>query len=191
MTQINSKQKGSKNERSVARLFKDWTGFSFSRTPQSGGLHWQKQNTIGDIVCIDEKHSRKFPFSIECKFHAEVDFSYLIDETSGKKSNKLIGFWLQAKGDADKVNKIPILFVRRNMMRSHTHFVGIPTQLLNLMIIHSEVPINHELGIIQYSKGDYHITFMNSKDFFGIPYNLVYRMALKLKRLNKYGNGKE
>lgn len=34
---INSRAKGSKNERELAKLFKDWTGKEFARTPSSGG----------------------------------------------------------------------------------------------------------------------------------------------------------
>ena len=118
---VNSKNKGSKNERGVAKLFQEWTNYEFARTPQSGGLHWQKKNTVGDIVCIDEKHGRKFPFSIECKFHQELDFSHLIDGTIGKGSNKVVHFWEQCLRDAEKVNKVPILFMRKKVQPKLTN----------------------------------------------------------------------
>lgn len=181
----NSRSKGSKNERQVSKLFAQWTGYEFARTPQSGGLHWRKSNTIGDIVCIDEKHGHKFPFSIECKFHAEADFSYLIDDTTGKKSNKIFAFWDQAKGDAMRVHKIPLLFIRRNMMKSDTHFVGMPLEYFNLLMLRSEIPLAFSLGVLSFMKDTYNIAFVNSEDFFKLPYQEVYRIALRFNRLNK------
>ena len=181
---VNSKNKGSKNERSVSKLLETWTGYKFARTPQSGGLHWRNTQTIGDIVCLDEKHGRKFPFSIECKFHAEADFSYMLDSTHGKKSTKLFSFWDQAAGDASKVNKTPMLFVRRNMMKAETHFVGVPTDFwLMLNITFGEK--KPSLGIFHYSNENYHITLINSEDLFSLPYEELYRTALKLNRLRK------
>ena len=176
----NSRKKGSRNERGVAKLFNKWTGYEFARTPQSGGLHWKKQNTIGDIVCIDEIHGKRFPFSIECKFYAEIDFSYLIDETLGKKSNKLLHFWDQAKRDALTVNKIPLLFVRRNKMKADTHFIGIPLEFFNLLYLQGNTI--WELGHMAYIKGDYKIAFFNSVDFFKLPYMDCYKLARKLNR---------
>lgn len=179
----NSKTKGSKNERGVSKLFTTWTGYSFARTPQSGGLHWKKQNTIGDIVCIDEKHGKRFPFSIECKFHSEIVFSYLIDDTAGKKSKKILHFWDQASGDASVVNKVPLLFFRRNLMKQGTHFVGMPMVFFNLLMVSGDIPLP-SLGVLQYSSPTYQIAFMNSEDFFKIDYKTCYRLALKINRQN-------
>lgn len=62
----NSRNKGSRFERTIAKAWESWTGYKFSRTPGSGG--WAKaKDAMGDLVCTDEKHSRRFPFSIECK----------------------------------------------------------------------------------------------------------------------------
>lgn len=180
----NSKSKGSKNERKIAKLFQDWTGYDFARTPQSGGLHWKTKNTVGDIVCTDEIHSRRFPFTVECKFHSEVDFSYLIDSTIGKSSNKLINFWYQALEEANTVGKIPLLFVRRNMMKADTHFIGLPSILFYSLIL--ELEISHpELGTLEYidTKGN-KVVFLNSEDFFKWDYKKIYRIA---KRLTKDG----
>ena len=49
---INSRKKGSKNERFLTKLFEQWTGVEFSRVPASGGLRWKGMSEIivGDIV---------------------------------------------------------------------------------------------------------------------------------------------
>jgi Holliday junction resolvase len=116
---INSRTKGNKNERNLAKLFETWTRKKFSRTPSSGGLRWKNSQTVGDIVCTTEGHF--FPFSIEAKSHREINFEHLLylDEP------KILEFWAQAVGDAQRadVKKIPILFMRYNGMPSDLHFV--------------------------------------------------------------------
>lgn len=186
---INSRKKGNKNESSIAKLFKDWTGYDFSKTPKSGGLHWKAKNTIGDIVCTDDLHGKRFPFSIEAKFHSEVDFSYLIDTTKGKKSNKLFTFWDQASSDADRACKVPLLFIRRNLMKADTHFVGMPTSYFNALVWQLE-EFKFEYGVLTYLNNGYNVTFINSLDFFNIPYMVCYKLALKVNRISK-NNKKE
>lgn len=181
---INSRRKGSSNERSIAKLFKVWTGYDFSKTPQSGGLHWKAKNTIGDIICTDDLHGKRFPFSIEAKFHTEVDFSYLIDTTTGKKSNKILSFWDQASSDAERACKIPLLFIRRNKMKSDTHFVGMPTEYFNSLLWVLE-DFKFEYGVLTYLNKDYKITFVNSLDLFNIPYKECYKLAIKINRISK------
>ena len=73
----NSKNKGNRFERTIAKFFQDWTGYKFSRTPGSGG--WAKaKDSFGDLVCTDEKHSRRFPFSIECKSYQDLKFEHIL-----------------------------------------------------------------------------------------------------------------
>lgn len=181
----NSKNKGSKNERAISKLFIKWTGYEFARTPQSGGLHWQKQNTIGDIVCTDDKHSRRFPFSIECKFHSELDFSHLIDGTIGKGSNKVIHFWEQCLRDAEKVNKVPLLFMRKNMMKADMHFIAMPTNFF-LILLSNLGELDFNYGYIHYVGKDYLLTIVNSEDFLKLDYKTIYKLAKKITK-----NGKE
>lgn len=184
----NPKTKGSKNERGVAKLFTNWTGYEFARTPQSGGLHWKKQNTVGDIVCIDEEHSKRFYFSIECKFHAEIEFSYLLDETVSKKNNKLIEFWKQAYKDAETVNKTPLLFVRRNMMKANTHFVIMPIKFYT--DLKREISLNLDFGILIYRSQDFSFVIVNSQDFFTWDYSVCRKIGFRIKRKNLYGKNK-
>lgn len=108
----NSRNKGSRFERTIAKAWETWTGYKFSRTPGSGG--WAKaKDAMGDLVCTDEKHSRRFPFSIECKNYQEIKFEHIL---LGLKSCKIISFWEQATKDAKRAGKIPILIMRYNSM---------------------------------------------------------------------------
>lgn len=108
----NSRNKGSRFERTIAKAWESWTGYKFSRTPGSGG--WAKaKDAMGDLVCTDEKHSRRFPFSIECKNYQDIKFEHIL---LGLKSCKIISFWEQATKDAKRVGKIPILIMRYNSM---------------------------------------------------------------------------
>lgn len=107
---VNSRKKGNKAERLAAEHFTKWTGYKFSRTPSSGGLHWKKQNTIGDIVCTEE--GKFFPFCVEVKNHKEINFSHLIYlETA-----KILEFWKQCTTDSSRGNKIPLLMMRYSGM---------------------------------------------------------------------------
>lgn len=120
MSNVNSKVKGSRFERTICKWFKEWTGYEFSRTPASGGLRWKKtDNIVSDIICTDDKHSRKFPFSIECKFHKEIKFEHIL---LGNKNCKILSFWEQASSDADRGNKIPILVMKYNGMPKEEAF---------------------------------------------------------------------
>lgn len=172
----NARQKGSKNERGVAKLFTDWTGYEFARTPQSGGLHWKTKNTIGDIVCIDEIHGQRFRFTVECKFHADLDFSYLIDGSIGKKTNKISHFWDQARKEAETVNKIPLLFVRRNGMKTDMHFVIMPFRVFEYLFDSFT-----RLGLFKYGYmayfGKIGIAIVNSEDWFKLDYKNIHKLA--------------
>lgn len=121
MAKVNSKQKGSKNERKLSKLFEKWTGKEFTRTPGSGGLRWSKtDDTIGDIICSDQKHSRYFRFVIEAKSYKEINFEQLI---LPNKNKKILEFWDQVLGDSIRSGKIPLLFMRYNGMPKDFHFV--------------------------------------------------------------------
>lgn len=56
----NSRNKGSRFERTIAKAWESWTGYKFSRTPGSGG--WAKaKDAMGDLVCTDEKTLTSLP----------------------------------------------------------------------------------------------------------------------------------
>jgi len=177
----NSRNKGSRNERSVASIMANWTGYEFARTPQSGGLHWKKSHTSGDIVCIDDRHGTRFQFSIECKFHEDLDILYLISGAYGKKSVKILDFWKQAENDAHHVHKVPIVFMRRNGMKKDMHFIII-SELFFTMWLQEIEKINNsgwesEMGI-------------NSDDLMKTDYLCFHKAARKLTR-RTYGIKKQ
>lgn len=86
-----------------------------------GGLNWKSANSKGDIVCTTEGHY--FPFCIEVKHHAEINFSEIY--IPNKKKVKVLEFWEQCKRDASKANKIPLLFMRYNGLPNDFFFIGI------------------------------------------------------------------
>ena len=181
----NSRTKGSRNERGVAKLMQDWSGYEFARTPQSGGLHWKKSHTTGDIVCIDDKHGFRFAFSIECKFHADLDLLHLIDDTIGKKSNKILFFWEQCLRDATTSKKVPLLFMRRNGMKKDMHFVVISTYFFQIWLKEIE-PWDNSNGLLHYFDGAIDITILNSEDLFKTHYSAFHRAGRRLMK-QQYG----
>ena len=108
----NSKNKGNRGEREVCKFWKEWTNYEFSRTPASGGLRWKKADNISsDVICTDDKHSRKFPFSIESKFYKDIRFEHIL---LGNKKCKILEFWDQANNDSIRAGKLPVLMMRYN-----------------------------------------------------------------------------
>ena len=99
---VNSKVKGNKNELKVAKAISKWTGVEFRRTPMSGAIHVPLHWLAGDIFCTDQ--SFNFPFAVEAKHYHKL--------TDGK----MITFFMQAKADADRINKHPLLMARENGM---------------------------------------------------------------------------
>jgi Holliday junction resolvase len=171
---INSKRKGSKNERKVSSLYQTWTGFNFARTPASGGLRWKaNQSIVGDIVCTDESHAHRFPFTIEAKSYREINFEHLI---SSNERVKILQFWDQAVGDAQRVDKIPILMVRYNQMERDLHYLFLPTKFFDLI----KNEIGDQYGYLKYT-GSVNFTILSSKDFFASDYNTVRIIAKKFK----------
>lgn len=177
----NPKRKSGKHERSVAHIMQDWSGYEFARTPQSGGLHWRKQHTSGDVVCIDDKHGPRFPFSIECKFYEDITLLPLIQGLIGKKSNKVLEFWKQAKGDAKTVGKVPLLFMRKNGMKKDLNFVVFEQMFFSIWLDY----INEwdcENGFLGYTDKDYQLIIVNSEDLMKTEYLAFYKAGRKLRK---------
>lgn len=163
---INSKNKGNRNERSGTKLWSKWTGWEFSRVPASGGLRWKKTDDItGDIICT-EKGIYDFKFSIEMKFHKEIEFNYLLQTT---KKDVVSKFWDQCKRDAERGSKIPILFMRYNGMKADTHFVVIDYQLY----LKIRKLIKFKCGILKYNK---EFVIFNSNDLFESSFHKIYQL---------------
>ena len=118
---VNSKSKGGRFERAISKWFTNWTGYEFNRVPASGGLRWKNaENITSDVACTDSKHSRKFRFSIECKSYQDLNFEHVLLE---KKSCKILKFWEQARTDAERAKKFPLLIMKYNGMSKGEAFV--------------------------------------------------------------------
>ena len=126
---INSKKKGNKTERVVASLFKDWSGWEFTRVPMSGGLQWRNRSQVSaDIICAEE--GIKWPYSVEVKGVKEINFEKLMYNAQ----SEIEKFWEQCVTDARRAEKIPLLFMRYNglpkdfffVVMRYSHVKGLP-----------------------------------------------------------------
>ena len=180
---INSKKKGNKNERNLCNWWKDWSGLEFSRVPASGGLRWKNTDNIcGDIIMTDERHSRRFPFSIEAKAYKDIRFEHLV---LGNKKIKIIEFWNQAKEDALRGNKIPILFMRYNGMPASTWFTVLNESTYKVFLKYLDKNHKHQPIIkISFEDGE-NIYILNSDDLSTVNYKEFTITIKKLKRNGK------
>lgn len=108
----NSKAKGSRFERVVAKYFTEWTSYDFGRSPQSGSFH-NNRDLGSDLICNDDHHKRRCCISIECKNYQDIRFEHIL---LGNKRCKILSFWDQASRDAKRTKKLPILCMRYNSM---------------------------------------------------------------------------
>ena len=130
---VNSKQKGGRFERTICKWFTNWTGYEFNRVPASGGLRWKNaENITSDVACTDQDHSREFNFSIECKSYKELNFEHILLE---KKSCKILSFWEQARRDAERAKKLPMLIMKYNGMTKGEAFVLVGYDTYNICIL--------------------------------------------------------
>ena len=114
---IDGNKKGKKAERVVCNLLSKWTGQELVRTPASGGMRWRtSSNVCGDVVCTNLTFN--FPFIIEGKH-----YEYFELKSPLRANSKLFGFYRQARRDADRAGKAPLLFARRNGMNVNEQVV--------------------------------------------------------------------
>ena len=166
---VNSKRKGSKNERAIAKQFADWTGMEFSRTPSSGGLRWKRQDdTVGDIVCTDKK-KQYFRFCVEAKFHEDINFNSLI----GTNKSDIIKFWGQSQEEAQRSGKIPLLFMRYNLMKKGVHFLGMTIPFMEALMVSGLLKQPLPMGSLLIKAKGQELFLMDSRDFFSMPYSEV------------------
>lgn len=174
---INSRTKGCKAERKAAKLFADWTGKDFARTPSSGGLQWKSSNSKGDIVSTTEGHY--FPFCIEVKNYKEINFEHLMYS----KNPKILEFWKQCCDDAIRANKTPILLMRYNGLPSNFFFVVVSTIFYYSVLNQNDYELKPRM-VFQALKPEHSIVITTSPEFFKLPYKPI---KLILKSLRKNG----
>lgn len=104
-----SRRKGSSNELAIAKLFKDWWGGEWARTPSSGG--WATKDvregfrTCGDVITT----ATDFPFCIEAKKQEGWHLEQLL--TADK--SLLYQWWDQAVEETPD-DMLPMLVFNRN-----------------------------------------------------------------------------
>lgn len=104
---VNLRAKGQNFERRMCKLLSEWTGKSFTRVPNSGGIKTKdKADYKGDITADD------IPFVIECK--SVTGGSIVTGPAEARRLDfNMKSAMIQAMGDAYNVGKIPIV------MRNH------------------------------------------------------------------------
>lgn len=115
--------KGAGFERDMCRFLSNWISGGqrddiFWRSAGSGGLATQaaKKGKIKEFSSSDIAPTHKLAydlleiFTIECKFYADM---HLQDLPYDRVSN-IATFWKQAKSDAQRVNKEPLMLAKQN-----------------------------------------------------------------------------
>lgn len=173
---VNSKKKGSKFERTVAKWFESWTGYKFGRTPGSGSFH-QNRDLTSDVNCIDERHAHRCKISIECKCYKEIKFEHVL---LGNKNCDIIRFWDQANADAERGKKVPILCMRYNSMPANEFFFVVGPDLASSIFNKEMVSTPH---MILNASGNNLYIFMASSVIKYVNYKNVHKQAkLSLKK---------
>ncbi len=119
---MNGKQKGAAFERSVCRGLSLWVSKGtqedvFWRSAMSGGrstVAFARGKRLaaqaGDISCIHPIGAAfATKFFVECKHYRNLDFPGAI-----KSKGSLYKFWVEAKEQAEKYNKEPMLICQQN-----------------------------------------------------------------------------
>ena len=105
-----SKIKGSAYEAKIKdKLNLEFPKIQFERVPLSGAIAYLK----GDIWTPHD--TAKWPYCIECKHYAELDWNSLLTA----KSNDIFSFWVQACREAETMKKKPLVFFRWNRSKDY------------------------------------------------------------------------
>lgn len=175
----NSKNKGNRGEREVCKFWKEWTNYEFSRTPASGGLRWKKADNISsDVICTDDKHFRKFPFSIESKFYKDIRFEHIL---LGNKKCKILEFWDQANNDSIRAGKLPVLMMRYNNMPKGEFFFIVDNKVSKIINGYNKL-LELPIMVVVVNKNITLNVYMAS-DILKLPYKEIYKKVRKLLKI--------
>lgn len=178
---VQSKRKGSKFEREVAKWLTEWSGFKFQRTPYSGANHLSR-DLASDIMCADERHAHRCKISVECKSYKEIKFEHVLLGTKGSEIEK---FWKQAKRDADRSKKVPILIMRYNSMPKNEFFIVVEAHPVGMSdAFLTQDIVNNERFIAISTPEHYLYVFMASAVKKLVNYKDVHRMAKQILKSN-------
>lgn len=159
---INSKNKGNKAERGVAQALSEWADIKFIRTPSSGGaFHLSGLKVFGDIIPADPQDMVRFPFTVEVKSYKGIDFEApLLGQNTNWKD-----WWNQVDQDAERSGKLPIVFMRRNLMPKGEHYCILSWDVFDTL---------DELKAFRHPRGYYNywneLVIFPSRDLLRTPY---------------------
>ena len=158
---MNSKQKGNRNERMVAKLLTQWTGHEFVRVPASGGLQWKNRADVcGDVISSDPDFN--FHFSVETKHMSSLGLNSPIL----RKNSCIYTFMTQCQQAAQAVGKRPFLMVRENRMPKEKYYIFLP------ITITQNLWFREKYGIPQFIGQDQEILgFVSTIFFYRITYD--------------------
>lgn len=131
-----SKIKGSSYEAKIRDLLTKELKIEFKRMPLSGSLEYLK----GDLWTPHD--TAAWPYCIECKHYAEVNWNGLLTA----KSSDLLNFWRQAVREAEVMKKKPLVIYRWN--RSKDYICWNDSIELKLQIIYSGFDCNFKMGLL-------------------------------------------
>jgi len=160
-------------ERSVAEALKEWWGVNFFRSPESGGMATSRAsslppsvvaNMVGDVICdlrdpkLDPEVS--FPFVVEVKTYAAIDLYALprrggfeaIPGSKPKDSNDLWLCWYQAKVEAIRGNRWPLLIFKEDRKQLYVGFSLYTSLGKNALERGLDVLVFHDLGIMSWER---------------------------------------
>lgn len=103
----NSREKGNRFERQIAKDFSNWCGFPCKRTPMSGG--WSK---TGDVTPRDPEQMVDFIFNPELK-HVE-NWTFSAGFFGSGISKQIKRWWDQCVKDSKETGRIPLLIFTKN-----------------------------------------------------------------------------
>ena len=108
---INSRDKGNRFERDVAKTLSKWTGYKFGRTPGSGAFSTRSKdpNLAGDVYAYEYP---EFPFIVECKSYKDYNLIDLL-----LNINNFPHWIAQAEREAKAANKKVMLVIKKNYQK--------------------------------------------------------------------------
>jgi hypothetical protein len=132
-----SKIKGSSYEAKIRDILTKELKLEFKRMPLSGSLEYLK----GDLWTPHD--TAAWPYCIECKHYAEVNWNGLLTA----KSSDLLNFWRQAVREAEVMKKKPLVIYRWD--RSKDYVCWNDNIELKLQITYSGFDCNFKMGLLQ------------------------------------------
>lgn len=148
----NPKAKGNGFERQVAKMFSDWAGVKFMRTPASGAIHnFKDKRVVSDIV--PPLSIGNFPFSIECK---KVECSWELSAILEGTSQTIKDHWQQCLNDAAREGLIPLLVFSKN-------FRGVYAVMRQVDLADTKVDLYRQLVV--YLGDAFPLVIFSLKDF--------------------------